>query len=706
MKSTAIARSLSVASAIAGCASLLACAARPPPGRAAVDAVDFDGVESVGVQDLESKIATAPSPKFLGLFRGLVYDYELLSPSVLARDLERVERFYRARGYYEAHARAGRVQFVSPDHVRVRIVVQEGPPVKIGDIVVEGTEGLPGDVREAVNRAVARSGITQGATFDEDDFAAAEWRIRRTLEDRGYAFAEVARDAQVDLPSHLARVAFAVTPDLPATFGAITIEGLGALPEEPVRRALGIDEGERYSAAAIDSAQQALLDLGVFSSVAVRPERGDTPPEDRAVPIRVEVNASKLRSVRLGGGVELDVIKTAIHATAGWSDRNFLGQMRHFDVDFRPGVVLFPTRLPELAAPERILPEERLRVGLQQPILAEGRTDAYVRGQLNVYPLLLTPQIDPAAPVIGYREARGSIGANRNFKKLYADVSYELQYNSPFAYVGALDPDLQTVVISYVDFVANVDLRNDRVRPHRGFYFGGELQLAGGVLGGDAQDVRVQPQARAYFPVGHATLALRGTTGLLFPADYAGSLQHAPPGQAPPGVDRATWVRDLQLVYFRGFFSGGSSSNRGYPVYGVGPHGPVPFFTPGIASRQIARECVPGSPDFDPLRCGIPLGGLTLWETSAELRAPIAPQLEEVTFCDASDVRLGRASYRLSDPHLSCGVGLRYETPVGPVRLDVAYRVPGLNPRPGDPDYPGDIFGLPLGLALGIGEAY
>jgi outer membrane protein insertion porin family/translocation and assembly module TamA len=199
---------------------------------------------------------------------------------------------------------------------------------------------------------------------------------------------------------------------------------------------------------------------------------------------------------------------------------------------------------------------------------------------------------------------------------------------------------------------------------------------------------------------------VRTTTGLLFPSSYSDSLLLVPPGQAPTSVDRATWIRDIQLVYFRGFFSGGPSSNRGYPVYGVGPHGPVPFFTPGIAIRQIRRECVQGTAAYDAARCALPLGGLTMWEASAELRYPLSAQVEGAAFCDASDVQVGRAAYRFDQPHLACGVGLRYQTPAGPIRLDVAYRVPGLNPRPGDLDYPGDIFGAPIGLALGIGEAY
>src|SRR5678816_1159968 len=88
--------------ALAGCASI-------PDKRSAVNSVTVHGASKIDASDVEDKLATMPSPKFLGLFRGVVYDYELFSRPTLQRDLARVERFYRARGYYDAHATAGLV---------------------------------------------------------------------------------------------------------------------------------------------------------------------------------------------------------------------------------------------------------------------------------------------------------------------------------------------------------------------------------------------------------------------------------------------------------------------------------------------------------------------------------------------------------------------------------------------------------------------
>jgi outer membrane protein insertion porin family/translocation and assembly module TamA len=517
---TAVTRLGRTCGALLACASALACSSIPKD-RAAVDAIDFHGVHEVSEADLSEKIATAQSPKFFELFEGLIYEYELFDPFVLQKDIERVERYYRARGFYEARVRAGRVVYTKPNHVRVHVVVEEGPPVVVGAVHVEGIEQLPARVQRDVEDALRAAGLNRGKRFDEDQYAGAQWHVERTLQNDAYAFARVERRARVDLPNHVADVEFRVRPDQPSTFGKVTVQGLTSLPPEPILRALDIKEGELYSVTALERAQQAVIDLGVFSSVAVTPERSDPPPPDRAVPLTVQVTPTKIHGVNLGGGLELDVIKTDLHLLTGWSDNNLFGGLRRFDVDFRPGIALYPTRLPNLDKPTAYLPEERFRIQLSQPGVIEARARGYLRGEANIYPLLLTSTPPAGSPVVGYREALAAIGVNRVFWKLYADLGYDLQFNSPFAYIGTLDPDLRTVLVSYVHLRTTLDFRNDAIEPHAGLYVSNDLQLAGGPLGGQAEDLRILPEARGYVPLGRATLALRAMTGLLFPASYA-----------------------------------------------------------------------------------------------------------------------------------------------------------------------------------------
>jgi len=269
------------------------------------------------------------------------------------------------------------------------------------------------------------------------------------------------------------------------------------------------------------------------------------------------------------------------------------------------------------------------------------------------------------------------------------------------------NPALGPVWASYPALTTNLDLRDDPIHPHKGFYLGNELEIAG--VGGDARDIKVQPEVRAYLPVSkRVTLASRVGIGLLFAQNYGQTVESNSRTRRPPadfGDDpgNAKWIHDIQLMFMRGLFAGGSGSNRGYALREIGPHGTVPFYNYG----QTTAMCT--GPDADPAVCALPLGGFTLWEASLELRYPLMGDLSGALFADTSDVSGRRLSFRFNRPHLSVGFGLRYDTPVGPIRFDLGVRVPGMQaPRDAaDEAIPGrGWFGLPLAASFGIGEPY
>jgi outer membrane protein assembly factor BamA len=686
-----------------GCASI-------PKGRVATDRIDLEGNEAIKEKTIKQRMALRQTPRFLGLFRGVLYDYELFNRYVLERDLQRIERYYRARGYYEAKVRAGRVeQTGDKKHVRVEILIDEGDPALVRRIDLHGLEALPKELAEDAREEVEKA-LPLDEPFEEEAYENAQKALVHALTDRGYAYATVRRNAEVDIPRKAVAVGFWVTPRIPARYGDVKIVGLAGLPEGPVRRAVKLTPGDSYSSSELEETQRALLNLGVFGSVNVEPVLPEKVPDDppELVPIRVRVEPSKLKAVHLGGGVQIDSIKTDVHLNAGWENRNFLGGLRNLSVDVTPGIVLYPTRIPSLNSPERLLPEISVSSTLRQPGLIEARTNAFVRAEGSIYPVLPTSDPPKDAPILGYREYGGSIGVDRSVWRFYGILSQNLQVVSPFSYHGVLDPDLDTVVVSYPELFAALDLRNDRIVPHYGSYLANTLAFAG--VFGNARDVKVQPEARGYIPLDDdLTLALRGTVGLLFPQNYGKTLVPDAFFDNSGGASRAEWVRDLQILFIRGFFSGGNGSNRGYASREIGPHGIVPFYNPGQSVAELDVNCDPANPDYDAGACDLPLGGLTLWEASVELRYPISGAFAGVVFVDTSDVSPYRADFRWDRPHLSAGFGFRYQTPIGPVRFDLGYRVPGLQYPEGSPDElrdPSTTLGLPIALSFGIGESF
>lgn len=692
--------------AVLQAAALMSFACASIPGsRPAIDQVAIQGTDELDESEIKEKIATTDSPKFLGLFRGLVYDYELLDRVALQRDLARVERYCRARGFYDCRVRAGRIRKTSDNHVRVEIAIEEGVPVRIDELYFEGLASLPLEIREQFESS-AHGLLAAGSIFDEDQFAASERELEQQLADQGYARAVVKRSAAVDVVRHSADIVLAINPGPTAVFGAVTLEGLGDLPRAPVLRAIDLEVGEPYSRSALESARQAVLDLGVFSSVEMIPDLDQQTTRDpQVVPVRVKVEPSKLRSVRLGGGVELDTIKTDVHLVIGWEDRNFLGDLRHYSVSIKPGLVLYPLRINSWQAPQRLLPEVKIVNQLRRSGFIEARTTGFIRPELNVFPVLLKTDPQPSDPIPGYVELKAVAGVERSIKRLYARLSHTVQVESPFAYKGEIDGALRVLIISYPELTTNISLTDNRVRPRKGVFLGNTVQFAG-PFGGHVEDLNLQPDTRAYVPVMRdVTLAARASVGLLFPRNYGFSAQDTGALNDPALVTAR--ARDQQILFFRGLFAGGPSSNRGYPLRGIGPRGFVAAYNAG----GVANLAACGGTDAADIaeECQVPIGGLSRWEASLEARVDISGPFSSVLFCDAADVSADSADIRLMRLHLSCGLGARYDTPVGPIRLDIGYRIPGLQvlDGPDSDEEPEPLFGvLPVAVALGIGEAF
>lgn len=725
LASPAAAGALALALATAGCRPKPACDPNDAKG-CVIEAVRIDQRRTtsraqVDEDDVKARIATAESSflvsdgtvALLGERGELFLRYERFDRLVLERDLERIERYYQARGFYEARVRAARVLRTGDSTVKVWIEVHEGPPTLLTAVVQEPADPrkpLPPDLALAVLRA--RSGLAKGARFEEEAYEAAKRRMVRALTDRGYAHAAVAGRANVDRAAHTATVTFTVEAGPPCKFGPISIEGHGDLPEEKLRAVIDIEPGERFSTEALDRAQIALGDTGVLGSVSVEVVRAPegTPGRD-VVPVRFLVQKAALRALVLGGGAELGS-RVRAHLVSSWEHKNFFGGLRRLFIDAKAGVLLHPLQLVNWDAPSpgvRPLPEARATVELRQPGFLEKRTTGSGRFQLKFFrPDTADATVVPDMLLYENLEVHGSLGLERPFWKsrVRLGASLNSQLVSPIPMYttqgsNALPAGFDWIYLPYVEANAALDLRRgkdnkpDPINPRSGLYLGASAQVAW-IFPEAGWDIRLRPELRVYTPIaGDVTLAFRAAGGFLFPTGYGQSLFDAPDANPCAESDAACNTarsRSLQIVQLRGLYSGGIDTNRGYARNGVNPQEEVQALFQSGTGAQLT-----------------PIGGRWLWEAQVELRFPIYGGFGGSFFVDSGDAWYGELAFR---PHVSVGLGARYMTPIGPLRADLGVRIPCAqeigtcdepSPLAGGPPR---LFGLPINVSIALGNPF
>ena len=659
--------------AIASIAS--GCAIGVPKGETALAGVDIVGAEQLDPADVEAELASASSPSARG-HRPLWFETELYDPDRLRRDLARLEGYYRARGFIDARVRAARVVRTSERRVRVQIVIDEGPRVTVSAVTLQGLDGLPTKVRA---RVLGARHLEVGEPFDEDVHLAFARDAERILGEEGYARAKVLLRAEVDPRTRHARVTIDVAAGAPCTFGDVTIEGLRTLPADAVRSIVGIRPGDSYSTIRLRSARAALASLSTFESVEVEALIDDTTAS--AIPVRVSVREGRVRDVVVAPQLAFDPARDQISLRARWRDRNFLGGLRDLRAEAEPSML----SQPGLFAPNAGHVGVRGDVRLRQPHVLEPRTFGFARVEGAIAP-------DPVnafrADSLGF-----DLGLDRAIGPFaWASFSYRRSVMRPYAYDGGALPAAvvpagrASAELGALALEGTIDTRDDPRAPRRGLLATVSLQYAAAsrfALGGDYGDLRLQPQLRLFAPISsRVVLALRFMLGFVLPTSYGA---HFPGRRTPDPSDPSSYDADTSgdVPYTRGFFSGGPSSNRGYGLDEVGLRDCAKL---ADGTRQVGAGC------------SVIVGGASVWEGSVELRVDLGEKVTAVLFADTSDVSRDVFDVRLGYPHLSVGPGLRYETPVGPLRFDLGVRVPGAQKLGGELD-PREA---PLDLSLGL----
>lgn len=656
--------------------------------RPLVTDVSLRGVSSVDVNALRNGLATKATECKNLLYLPICWfsraatftTRRYLDPTEFRRDILRIRLFYWQRGWRDATVSA-RTERTSGG-VRAIFQVDEKEPTRITGLRVVQTDSILPE--GAIRRAML---LREGDPLDLIAMDSTILLLRDELWERGHAAAEIVLDTSGVSKERLGGpVALVVAPGPKIRVAAIQVTGNERVSDETIHRLLTFRRGALFRRSDILDSQRSLYLSGLFTELEIEaPPAGDS---QRIVHMRV-VEADH-NHLELGGGM---TTADFIQLQAAFTRYNFFGSARQLTIggavsnlfaSSLNGAGIFYDVTDGAAGPVRddfLKPTWSASINLTQPWLFSPRNQfstAVFTHRRAVPGIVIDRGVGAVAAVtrafgprnnstLGYTYEVARVSAS----DVYFCVSFGVCLQST---IGVLsDPN----VLSPIAWVTQVDESNHPFTPNRGWRARADLEHGSALTLSDFRYNRVELSASRYYGISrNAVIAGRIRLGWVRPL---GGTNEAL-GIAGPVDERVIHPR-------KRFYAGGSQSVRGFGERQLGPR--VLTISPTILTDSaLPAPCtnesirtgacnpnlagVPAS-EFQPQ----PLGGTAVAEASVEYRFPLIRSfgINGAIFIDGALIGTNQLSSLLgSTGSITPGFGIRMNTPVGPVRLDLGIR--------------------------------
>lgn len=437
----------------------------------------------------------------------------------------------------------------------------------------------------------------------------------------------------VDHAARTMDVTYVVEPGPVAGFGDVTLGDTAEIPPAVVRSFIYLEPGDPYSPKALTDTRKSIATIPAVASVRIR--EGQSLDGAGNLPIFVEVTERPKRLIGFAARystIDGPAVKTY------WEHRNLFGGAERLRIE--GDVFLAPridgTKIREIGDFEKSDLGGRFSFSFLKPALGGSRYDWLLDGAAT----------------------RQRVGTNRfgGYTARYGNVTTAIRhrFSDTFSVSGGLEVERgQTSdVLGQVDYTlvgiplsVRYDSTDSLLDATRGYRATASVTPYPTFMGSTVGLVQSQATFSAYYALDEdARYVLAGRVGL-------GSISGASLDEVP-----AT----------RRFYAGGGGSVRGYAYRTLSPVGPLNRLT----------------------------GGRSLFEGSVEARIKVTDTIGVVPFFDAGTAFEGSLPDFKQRLQMAAGLGLRYYTAIGPIRVDVAAP---LNPRKGD---------KPVALYVSIGQAF
>jgi translocation and assembly module TamB len=610
-------------------------------------AVTFTGNEKIPEKTLQGVVASAPSGGIKSIFATLFRRPQGVTRDQIAADRTTLESYYRLHGFLGATAGMPVVNTnAASGTMTIDFPITEGPQTMVAAVVIEGNEQV---ATKDLPAPALKTGDALNPTLERNDVIA----FQTFYSDRGNAEVQVHVREEVSTDKLTARVVYTIAEGPKIALGDIVVRGNTFTHSNVVLHTAELEKAEPFSYTSILEAQQRLYRLGIFQRVDIQPAQASTDVATRNVTISVAEGKDLTIGGAIGGTSPIasntGENRIAPLVSASIAHRNLFGTGRYLGLELI------------YARPNR----QDVFLTYREPFI--GRWDLPV--QITAF------QNDDFRPQTHIRQRGGFIEASR-IARFQTRWSLRYEYRIAECIIRPDKEDLcalaQTVILPGLDRNAtNVsissltptffwDKRDDTLNPHRGFFTTASVEYAFRFIAADARFLKEFTQTSWYLPVtDRSTFAMSGRIGLIQDLGQGTTIDPATGAVIPTsGVPLS-----------ERFTSGGDTSNRAYALDLLGTACPT--------QQSIDAGCRPTLIDInDPVRGHVtaPLGGRSLFIVNAEYRFPVAGPIGAQLFVDAGNT-YAESTVHFGDLKYGVGTGLRYLSPVGPIRFDFGYKL-------------------------------
>ncbi|WP_437901518.1 outer membrane protein assembly factor BamA [Sorangium sp. So ce124] len=556
------------------------------------------------------------------------------------RDVLVINALYYDRGFLAVQVATPRVM-LTPDRtgIEVTITINEGPRFRIRSLRVyerdaDGREIEPLGGRRALREMVRAK---PGDWFNRAELAKDIGAIQTLYRDAGYANVEAAPDTQLDPDRREVDITVGIRRNQLVHFGRIEIRGNTKTRDKVIRREMEVEEQQLFSETKLERSKQRITALGYFERVDISTEQGDDPQH---INVNVDIGEKPTGTFQIGAG--FSSVENFI-ATAQVQQANLLGSGQSLSLQ------------AQISGSRRLID-----VRFFEPYLFDSPFSAAVSvyNQLRTY-TEFSQTSTGGSLTLGYPLIEPELRAQLTYTLENDVISSATNTGLGTAEERASFQRLPLYNLFNAGLTSSIrpaltfDTRNNQLFPTSGIYLQGSVELAHSAFGSENEFLRYRATGRFYYPI---------TDSLVLKLNTEAGMVTSPNPQGVP--------------IFARFFLGGILDVRGFEIRDIGPRLPL-------------RESL--DPNSLPIANGANIGGNLMYYQNLELEFPIleAVQIKGVVFTDLGNAWNLEKLYcnaapasphdvtnpcfsaeRLLDVRTSWGFGLRWFSPLGPLRFE------------------------------------